>query len=64
MQAKLLYNMDAINTQMYSNSGLDIETITPDELVGSLNDIEKKFAPKLLYLSGDKSLMKYRDWAN
>lgn len=51
--------MDAINTQMYSNSGLDIETITPDELVGSLNDIEKKFAPKLLYLSGDKSLMKY-----
>jgi DNA processing protein len=33
-------------------------TLTPAELLGSLNNVEQKNAPKLLYLAGDASLLK------
>jgi len=43
---------------MSLNSKVGIETVTPDDMIGRpLNDIEKKFAPKKLYIKGDKSLM-------
>ena len=38
-----------------SESG--IEKITPDELIGPLNDIEKKFAPPFLFLKGNCKLI-------
>ena len=38
-----------------SESG--IEKVTPDELVGPLNDIEKKFAPPYLFIKGNRKLI-------
>ena len=38
-----------------SESGM--EKITPDELIGPLNDIEKKFAPPYLFLKGNRKLI-------
>lgn len=37
-----------------------IKKTTPDELLGSLNDIEEKFAPKELYVVGDTNLARNR----
>lgn len=34
-----------------------VTSAAPAELLGPLNDIERKFAPKLLYVSGDLSLL-------
>ena len=31
--------------------------ITPEELIGSLNDVEKKFAPKCIFVNGDKNIL-------
>ena len=36
---------------------MEIEKYTPEELLGSLNDVEKKNAPKELYLAGDRELL-------
>lgn len=33
--------------------GSKITTFTPEELLGPLNDVEKKYAPKKLYVAGD-----------
>ena len=33
-----------------------IQEFTPEELLGSLNDVEQKRCPKRIYLSGDKTL--------
>ena len=33
-------------------------TLTPDEVFGTLNDVERKHAPRQLYLAGDPSLLK------
>lgn len=38
-------------------SELGIEKVTPDELIGPLNDIEKKFAPPYLFLKGNRKLI-------
>ena len=38
-------------------SELGIEKVTPDELIGPLNDIEKKFAPPHLFLKGNQKLI-------
>ena len=38
-----------------SESG--IEKVTPDELVGPLNDIENKFAPPYLFIKGNRKLI-------
>ena len=38
-------------------SELGIEKVTPDELIGPLNDIEKKFAPPYLFLKGNSKLI-------
>jgi DNA processing protein len=34
-----------------------IETLTPDELLGPLNGVERRHAPKELHLAGDRSLL-------
>jgi len=31
--------------------------LSPDEALGPLNDVERKYAPKLLYLVGDRTLL-------
>jgi DNA processing protein len=35
-----------------------MKALTPEELLGPLNDIEIKYAPKTLYVEGDTSLLK------
>lgn len=40
---------------MYSND--NFETVTPNELIGPLNDIEEKYAPSELFVVGDKSFV-------
>ncbi|MFH1637917.1 MAG: DNA-processing protein DprA [Candidatus Woesearchaeota archaeon] len=35
----------------------NIERVTPDDLIGSLNDIEKKFAPLYLFLRGNPNIV-------
>lgn len=34
-------------------SGKKISTLSPEELLGPLNDVEKRFAPRLLHVAGD-----------
>ena len=34
-----------------------IQEVTPSELIGQLNDIEKKFAPSHLYIKGDSNII-------
>ena len=37
---------------------MDIETLSPSELLGSLNDVEAKNAPKTLHIAGDIGLLR------
>ena len=37
--------------------GINIEKLSPDELLGPLNEIEKKFSPSCLFLIGNRKLM-------
>ena len=37
--------------------GIDFGCITPEELIGSLNDVEKKFAPKCIFVNGDRNIL-------
>jgi len=37
---------------METSHGGTISTLTPEELIGPLNDVERKFAPKKLYVAG------------
>jgi DNA processing protein len=37
---------------METTEGTRISTLTPEQLLGPLNDVEKKFAPKELYVAG------------
>lgn len=37
--------------------GAQSETLTPEELLGSLNEVETKYAPKHLYIRGDRGLL-------
>jgi DNA processing protein len=34
-------------------SGKKISTLSPEELLGPLNDVERRFAPRLLHIAGD-----------
>ena len=42
---------------MNKTSESGIAKVTPDELIGPLNDIEKKFAPPYLFLKGNRKLI-------
>jgi DNA processing protein len=42
----------------FSMSVADFKRVTPVEILGQLNDVEAKFAPKELFLCGDASLLK------
>lgn len=35
-----------------------MEKLTPQDLLGPLNDVEQKYAPKMLYIAGDRGLIK------
>jgi DNA processing protein len=35
----------------------DFETLTPTEILGDLNDVEAKFAPRQLFIRGDRDLL-------
>jgi len=35
-----------------------MKALTPEELLGPLNDVEIKYAPRILYIEGDTSLLK------
>ena len=41
---------------METTKGGRISTFTPEELLGPLNDVEQKFAPKRLFVAGDKEI--------
>lgn len=43
---------------MYRDATFDAQHFTPDELLGPLNEVERKFAPELLYVVGDHQLLK------
>ena len=43
---------------MYSDDTLDTRHFTPDELLGPFNEVERKFAPELLYVAGDDKLLR------
>ena len=36
----------------------DINEFTPEDLLGSLDEVERKFAPKLLFVAGDDKLLR------
>lgn len=42
---------------MAPDRGARSETLTPEELLGSLNEVETKYAPKRLYIRGDRDLL-------
>ena len=37
---------------------MSIYTMTPVDVLGSLTDVERKHAPTMLHLAGDRSLLK------
>jgi len=45
---------------MTSASGASSQTLTPEELLGPLNEVESKFAPKRLFVAGATELLKAR----
>ena len=41
---------------METQTGQEISTLTPEELVGPLNEVERKFAPKRLFVAGSMEI--------
>lgn len=42
---------------MASERGVPSEALTPEELLGPLNEVESKYAPKHLFIQGDRGLL-------
>ena len=43
---------------MHGASTLDVREFRPWDLLGPLNEVENKFAPRVLYVAGDESLLR------